>query len=218
MDVAWVDRDVTSATDAQAEQRHEVRASLFGIEASAEGLRRSRDELSDRQFDELALAVVEEVRRLRELLDPRPGASGTFDLAGAIGPVIASARSAGLAVHSSVPRGIEVEGHRGSTAQVVLALLDNARHHAGASPVELRASVVGNAVTLYVEDRGRGVSERLHDRVFERGVCDDHTGGSGLGLFIARRLMVEQGGSIAIRRRPGGGASFELRFQRAAPR
>jgi signal transduction histidine kinase len=199
------------------EQRHEVRAALFGIEATADGLHRRRNDLTDGQFDELTLAIVAEVRRLRTLLEGRQRASGTFDLATAIGPVIATARAAGQEVHVSVPRGIIVEGCRDSTAQVVLALLDNARHHAGSTPVDVRTEVGRDAVTLRVEDRGPGIGDRLDAEVFERGVCGDG-GGSGLGLFIARRLMVEQGGSIAVRRRPGGGASFVLRFRRGVPR
>jgi two-component system OmpR family sensor kinase len=217
MDVAWRHHDVASSTDALEELRHEVRAALFGIEASAEGLRRGGGDLTPAQFDELTLALAAEARRLRALLDGDGGGSSSFDLAGAIEPVIASARSAGLHVLASVPRGITVYGRRDSTAQVVLSLLDNARHHAGHTPVEVRASVQPDAVTLRVEDRGPGISERLNGRLFERGVCGDESNGSGLGLFIARRLMVEQGGSIGISRRPGGGASFVLRFRRAAP-
>jgi signal transduction histidine kinase len=197
------------------EREHELRAALFGIEASADALSRHRDYLTERQFDELTHGMVEEVRRLRELLEGRTGAPTSFNLGEAIGPVIACARASGLQVSSSVPRGIEVEGRRDSTAQVVLALLDNARHHAAPSPVEVRATVLCGAVALYVEDRGRGLSGLLPERLFDRGVRSADSTGSGLGLFIARHLMAEQGGSIAGRSRVGGGASFVLRFRRA---
>ena len=114
-----------------------------------------------------------------------------------------------------MPHGIEVVGRRDTTAQVVLGLLHNARKHAPGSPVDVRASVSGDAVTLYVEDRGTGIPGPSPERVFERGVRGSDSDGSGLGLFIARRLMTEQGGSISVRSRPGGGASFVLRFRRA---
>jgi signal transduction histidine kinase len=207
--IAWADSDA---------REHELRAALFGIEASVEGLSRHRDCLTDLQFDELTLGLVDEVRRLRGLLEGRPSPSCYFDLGEAIGPVIACARASGLDVRSSVPRGIEVEGRRDSTAQVVLALFDNARHHAAPSPVEVWASVTGRAVTLHVEDRGRGVAGVPLDRLFERGARSDDSTGSGLGLFTARRLMNEQGGSIAVRSRPGSGAAFALRFRRASAR
>jgi signal transduction histidine kinase len=214
VNVAQAPRRPISRTHSE-EREHELRAALFGIEASADVLSRHRELLTDRQFDELTHGMVEEVRRLRELLAGRTGAPTSFNLGEAIGPVIACARASGLQVSSSVPRGIEVEGRRDSTAQVVLALLDNARHHAAPSPVEVRATVLCGAVALYVEDRGRGLSGLLPERLFDRGVRSADSTGSGLGLFIARHLMAEQGGSIAGRSRVGGGASFVLRFRRA---
>jgi signal transduction histidine kinase len=214
VNVAHAPRRPISRTHSE-EREHELRAALFGIEASADALSRHRELLTDRQFDELAHGMVEEVRRLRELFAGRIGATSTFDLGEVIGPVIACARASGLPVSSSVPRGIELEGRRDSTAQVVLALLDNARHHAAPSPVEVRATVLCGAVALYVEDRGRGLSGMLPERLFDRGVRSADSAGSGLGLFIARHLMAEQGGSIAGRSRVGGGASFVLRFRRA---
>ncbi len=214
VNVAQAPRRPISRTHSE-EREHELRASLFGIEASADVLSRHRNYLTDRQFDELTRGMVEEVRRLRELLAGRTEAPTNFDLGEAIGPVIACARASGLEVSSSVPRGIDVEGRRDSTAQIVLALLDNARHHAAPSPVEVRATVLCGAVALYIEDRGRGVSGPSPERLFDRGVRGADSTGSGLGLFIARRLMAEQGGSIAVRSRVGGGASFVLRFRRA---
>jgi anti-sigma regulatory factor (Ser/Thr protein kinase) len=197
------------------EREHELSAALFGLEASAEALSRHRQDLTDRQFDQLTQGILEEVRRLRALLAGQIGAPTHFDLAEAIAPVIACARASGLDVTSSVPPGIEVEGRRDSTAQVVLALLDNARRHAGASPVEVRATVLCGAVALYVEDRGTGISGVSSARLFDRGVRGADSTGSGLGLFIARRLMAEQEGTIAVRPRAGGGTSFVLRFRRA---
>src|SRR3954470_24888777 len=117
------------------ERDHELRGALFGIGASADLLRDHREQLSDQQVDELAQGLAAEVRRLRALLDGRLGVPGTIDLAEAIGPVIACARASGLDVRSSVPRGIDVEGIRDTTAQVVLALLDNAGKYAPSSPV-----------------------------------------------------------------------------------
>ena len=114
-----------------------------------------------------------------------------------------------------MPEGIEVTGRRHDTAQVVFALLDNARKHAAPSPVDIRATVRGGVTTLFIEDYGNGITGPLRERVFERGVVGDKTGGSGLGLFIARRLMVEQGGSLSVHTRPCGGASFRVALRTA---
>jgi signal transduction histidine kinase len=202
---------------AQTEEReHELRAALFGIESAAEVLSRHREHMTDHQFDDLTRGVLAEVRRLRGLLSGHVGSRDRVDLAEAIDPVIACARSFGLEVRSSVPRGIDVEVCPATTAQVVLTLLDNARQHAGPSPVDVRATLLGEMAALYVEDRGKGLAGLSPERLFDRGVRGDDSNGSGLGLFIALRLMTEQGGSIAARPRVGGGASFVVRFRRAS--
>jgi signal transduction histidine kinase len=209
---AW---EVTAHTE---ERDHELRAALFGIESAAEVLSRHREHMTDHQFDNLTSGVLAEVRRVQGLLTgrTRTRSRSRFDLADAIEPVLACARSFGLDVRSTVPRGIKVEGCQSSTAQVVLALLDNARRHAAASSVDVRVTVLGGVVALYVEDRGKGLSGLVPERLFDRGVRGDDSDGSGLGLFIAKRLMSEQGGSIAVRSRVGGGTSFVVRFRRAS--
>ena len=113
-----------------------------------------------------------------------------------------------------LPPGVEVEGRRDSAAQVLVALLDNVRRHASLSPVEVRVAVLDDAVVVFVEDRGPGIPALLRRDVFEWGVCGEQSSGSGLGLHVAHRLMAEQGGSIAVRPRRGGGTSFVLRFRR----
>jgi signal transduction histidine kinase len=206
-----------AASERDAEQRHELRSALFGIEASAHGLSSRWTELTTVQINHLTTAMVDEVRRVRALLDGRAGEVLVFDLATAIAPALTAARASGQLVASAVPRGLQVHGCPDAARQVVVALLDNARRHAAGSPVELRTTRRDGVVTLFVEDRGPGIARRRCARVFERGVRGGGSG-SGLGLFIARRLMTEHGGSIAARRRRGGGTTFVLCFRSADPR
>jgi signal transduction histidine kinase len=116
-----------------------------------------------------------------------------------------------------VPPGLEVCGDPDRTAQVLVALLTNAQRHAPGSPVDVRTAISDDRVVLYVEDRGPGVPPRLRERVFERRMKAVGSDGSGLGLFIARRLMEEQGGTIDVAPRTGGGCSVVLSFRRPAP-
>ncbi len=216
---ASVARGSVSSTSAfQAERDHELRSALFAIEVTATGLSRDRDRLASRQVDELLEGLVAEIHRVRGMVERRPAAPATFDLADAIAPAIACARGSGMDVRVSVPQGIQVVGCADSTAQVVVALLDNARRHAPSSPVELRIAFVGRAVALVVEDRGPGIEASMRGRVFERGARGTASSGSGLGLFVARRLMREQGGEISVRSRRGGGTMFLLQLRRPSPR
>ena len=65
------------------------------------------------------------------------------------------------------------------------------------------------AVALTVSDRGPGVSDSDLERIFEP-YFSTSSGGTGLGLPIARRIVQEHGGSITAAARPGGGLSVRI--------
>ena len=203
-------RGAGAHADDVVERDHELRASLCGIEAAAIGLSDQRDRLSSEDVDQLALAIASEARRLRVMLSPHAKQLTAFDLAEAIRPAILMIRSLGVVVRDAVPAGMLVKGCRDDVTEVVLALLDNARVHAASSSVDVRATSINGTTTLYVEDRGPGIATIAGKPSFRRGRPGDLSSGSGLGLFIARRLMADQAGSLMFDPRPGGGASFAL--------
>ena len=69
---------------------------------------------------------------------------------------------------------------------------------------------------LRVADTGVGIAEEDLERVFDRFMRSDTargaTNGAGLGLWIVRRYLDAQGGSVAARRRSGGGTVIEVRL------
>ena len=144
--------------DELLERDHELRASLFGIEAVAVALNEQRDRFPSGDVDQLALAIASEARRLQHMLAPRANQQRTaFDLAEAIRPAILMIRSLGVVVRDAVPTGMLVHGCRDDVAQVVLALLDNARVHAAPRRSMCERGCAA-ATTLYVEDRGPGIT------------------------------------------------------------
>ncbi len=207
---------VVSPTSARlAERDHELGAGLFAIEVAAAGLSRHRDRLTSGRVDDLIDGMIAEIRRVRTLLHGGGVPPACFDLADAIGPVIVCARASGMAIRSSVPMGIHVEGRADKTAQIMVALLDNVRRHALSSPVDVRVALRDGAVALSVEDRGPGIDAASRERLFERGVHRPESAGSGFGLYVARQLMESQRGTIDVRTAPGAGAEFVLEFRRA---
>lgn len=67
-----------------------------------------------------------------------------------------------------------------------------------------------NVVKILIEDNGPGLPESELDRVFEPFVRIENsrnreTGGSGLGLSIARTILHGQGGNVRLENRPSGG-------------
>ncbi|HSY21893.1 MAG TPA: ATP-binding protein, partial [Polyangiaceae bacterium] len=71
-------------------------------------------------------------------------------------------------------------------------------------------------VTLAVEDQGPGVPEDIGDRIFGD-YFTTRTHGAGIGLAVVRRIVddhASMGVALAVRRAPGGGASFQLTLSR----
>jgi two-component system, OmpR family, sensor kinase len=109
-------------------------------------------------------------------------------------------------------------------AQVIRNLLSNARRHAGPQGrVAISARAEGRTLVMTVDDDGPGVSPEERERVFDRFHRSDAgrdrvSGGSGLGLGIARSIVELQGGRIWFDDSPLGGAraSFELHGFRPA--
>jgi signal transduction histidine kinase len=68
-----------------------------------------------------------------------------------------------------------------------------------------------------VRDHGIGIPPAAADRVFqrfERAVSERHYGGLGLGLWIARQIVVAHGGRIRFVSPPDGGTEFIVELPR----
>jgi two-component system sensor histidine kinase KdpD len=105
--------------------------------------------------------------------------------------------------------------------RALVNLIENAdKYSPSGEPIELSVSRSGHRVRVHVADRGPGVAETERSRIFEPfyrapGVPPD-VGGAGLGLAIARRLAMEQGGDVVYEGRRGGGSVFTLVLPAAA--
>jgi signal transduction histidine kinase len=109
--------------------------------------------------------------------------------------------------------------------QVLLNLVGNAIHYSAAdSQIWIRLEDApahknrGPRARVVVADQGPGLSEESQARVFEKferlGRSGD--GGSGLGLYISRRLARAMGGDLTVESAPGRGARFILDLPQAA--
>ncbi|KPL67539.1 histidine kinase [Erythrobacter sp. SG61-1L] len=97
--------------------------------------------------------------------------------------------------------------------QVLLNLIGNAiRYTPEGSHVAVSLASEGGKACIVVADQGQGLSEEQQAKVFEKferlGRSGD--GGSGLGLYISRRLARAMGGDLVVRSEPGKGARFIL--------
>ncbi len=98
--------------------------------------------------------------------------------------------------------------------QILLNLVGNAiRYAPDQSQIWIRLEDAGSRARLIVADQGPGLSAEQQVKVFEkfeRLGRSGEDGGSGLGLYISRRLARAMGGELSVESAPGQGARFVL--------
>jgi signal transduction histidine kinase len=128
-------------------------------------------------------------------------------------------------------KGVELNLSTGDTAsarvdperitQVLRILLDNAlKHTPPAGSVDLHVAVVGQDVEVRIRDTGTGIGPEDLPHVFDRFYRADPsrtrtTGGTGLGLPIAKALIEAHDGQIQIESTPGSGTTATVTIPRS---
>lgn len=97
-------------------------------------------------------------------------------------------------------------------------LLENAARYGGGQ-VDIKVQDSDDMLAVAIRDRGPGLPEHFTDKVFEPFFRVEHsrnrqTGGSGLGLSIARNIARQHGGDITLTNREDGGLEALLRLPR----
>jgi signal transduction histidine kinase len=100
--------------------------------------------------------------------------------------------------------------------QVMTNLLSNAvKFSPPGAEVAVAIAPQPGKVIISVRDHGPGIPEEFKPRIFERFARaatsePRHNGGSGLGLSIAKEIVVRHGGTLSFADAPGGGALFRI--------
>jgi signal transduction histidine kinase len=200
---------------------HELKSPLTSIKGAAEllldplktgseGLTRSEQEslLSNILSDASRLEAI--AQRLRELaraetIDQRE----STELASVIENLRDRFPALKLETSGTLDQAVGMSAEK--TLIVLSHLADNAlRHHAKAVRLAVMSEDAG--VRIEVSNDGDPISEQNRDRIFDAFFTTRReSGGTGMGLAIARSVMTSRGGSITLRPATDG-VTFELRF------
>lgn len=203
---------------------HDLRTPLAAIRTIATDLR-DGVEYDDLTRTELLTTVCDEVDRLDRLVANLLSLSrieaGAFapdrqaiDLAELVGDRIR--RLAPLlrdhTVRIDIPADLPLlDGDYAQLEQVLTNLLANAVRHAPAgTELWIVARPAGPVVRIEVSDQGPGIPEHERDVVFRPFRRGDGSRSTGIGLAICRSIVEAHGGTIAIERTFGGGATFQF--------
>lgn len=218
---------------------HELKNPLTPILGAMDVIRKAR-RLGREDFDvilnEQAEAVVEEVMRLKELADafsrfarlPEPKLeplpmTQVVDHAVAL---YASEDASGVEVRRRFEAGLPpVIADRTQMATAVTNLVKNAveaMDGKGRLTITLRARPPTSQlerphVELLIEDSGPGITPDVQDRLFMPYVTTKGSRGTGLGLALVHRIVMEHEGAIEAGPAEDGGAAFVLRLPLDGP-
>ncbi len=181
-----------------------------------DALVRETDRLRDILTDFLQYAGRMKVDR--ERIDLREVAVDLVDF------LHAQAAQSGIRLLLSPPpeRAVTVEADRGLLKQAALNLMLNAMQAMGSAPrtdggqheLMLRIEDGSGRARLHVIDTGPGIPADRIDGIFLPYVTTK-TGGTGLGLPVARRIAREHGGDIRVHSEPGRGSDFTIELPSA---
>lgn len=106
-----------------------------------------------------------------------------------------------------------IQGKPLALKRCVTNLVDNAVHYG--QRAEITVEDQDQYVVISVSDNGPGIPEESLERVFDpffrlEGSRSQHTGGTGLGLGIARNIARAHGGDLVLENRPEGGLTAKL--------
>lgn len=104
---------------------------------------------------------------------------------------------------------------RQRTEQILTNLVENAVRYTSEGKVDVSVFREGDQIVISVQDFGTGIPDAEREKIFERFYRVDqsrnrHSGGTGLGLPLARALARSQGGDVRLHSRTGKGADFRV--------
>ena len=213
-----------------ADAAHELRTPLTVLRGGIEvALRMDR---SPDEYRRVLASSLEEVGRLirlaedllllsrslagpegsREEIDLEPMVLEVLDVAVRVG------RPAGVSVRLDTTAPARVAGDAAALRRALLNLVENAvKYTPAGGKVELGLGTSLGHAEITVSDTGIGIEPGDLERIFEPflrldGARARDTGGAGLGLAIARSIVIAHGGTLAAESRPGAGSRFTIRL------
>jgi signal transduction histidine kinase len=218
----------TMKSDFVSAVTHELKTPLSSIRLVSETLARGRFR-SPEKVSEYASLLLNEASRLTRTVDNLLAVSRVQDiehfytfesldpgtlLEDALNGFQSHLKEQGFEVSVDIPAPLpSVYADRTAMLQVLENILDNAvRYSNGTRQLTISAAASGTQVSLKIADKGRGISPEDVPHIFERFYRghDAPSGGSGLGLSIAQRIMKDHRGEIRLQSTPGIGTVAEL--------
>ena len=104
--------------------------------------------------------------------------------------------------------------------EAIANILDNAiKYSPSHTPVHICVRKRSSFVRVEIEDRGIGIPKEERNKVFQRFYRGDHEivktqDGSGVGLYLSRKIIEDSGGTVSVYSAESGGSRFVVQLPR----
>ncbi len=117
----------------------------------------------------------------------------------------------------AIDSGLVIESDREQWRMVINNLLTNAiKYHDTSKPspyIKVTASAGGEEVHMVIEDNGQGIRQEHQPRLFDMFYrANEGSDGTGLGLFLVRKIVDRLGGKITLESEYGRGTTVHIRI------
>lgn len=122
-------------------------------------------------------------------------------------------------VNRSLEEQVIIDGDTLLLQMLVNNLLENAlKYSPKEKPVDISLQKTGSSIQLKVVDRGPGIDAAGKKKAFEKfhrlgNEATQRAKGTGLGLYLCKKIVKTHGGSITINDNPGGGSIFAVQLK-----
>lgn len=134
----------------------------------------------------------------------------------AVSQIYIKANSKQIKICVDMEQDVEILHDHKWTVEALVNILDNAiKYSPQGTTVNIHVSCLVNHILIQVEDEGIGITEGELHEIFKRFYRGSNTRntvkeGAGVGLYLARSIIEQQGGSIVAKRKNGRGTIFQI--------
>ena len=134
----------------------------------------------------------------------------------AVSQIYIKANTKNMEICVEMEKDVETPHDHKWTVEALANILENAvKYSASGTTVNIYVSCLVNHVVIQVEDEGIGIPEGEGHEIFKRfyrgsNAKDLVKEGAGVGLYLARSIIEQQGGTIVAKRKNGSGTIFQI--------
>lgn len=212
---------------------HDIRQPISAITLLADGLDQAHKKGDTQQFDKWIKTLKESSKALASLVDDFTTENEEIgkeelpdqkvNIQEIFGNVLTALKSE-IKLHKiRIIKDIqvsEVSFPKNHLRSIIYNLLHNAikyRDISRISEIRITTKTIEEFLILTVADNGPGIAKEDQKRIFEKSsrIRKDITG-TGMGLYIAKKMIVSHGGKIELESKPGEGTVFKVYFRKNA--